>query len=332
MKRFVTFGETMMQYNAEYQGEYDPDGSHIADVAGAESNVAVNIHKLLPDEVDTLWISRLGDDDAGRRVQRQLKGRTTTQAERYTDEFTGVSYLNHFGDEHVKNYQRQGSAASKLRFSDIEPHLENRDLLHVTGITPVLSETCKDTIYSALEWSSNHNLPICFDVNYREPLWPPEEARLVFDRMVDDATVVKVGHDEAEKVWSLGLKAEEYARRFFRGNVRLSVVTRASQGALVFDGSYILDHPGYAVDIVDPVGAGDAFVAGFLSGILQSHTILEYLDLPTSTRLKVLSHALDIANVCGALTCTQHGDTAAMPTMERVDEFLDQHGSRTITL
>lgn len=329
MKKFVTFGETMVQYNAEYQGEYDPSGSHINDVAGAESNVAANLHKLLPDDIEPLWISRLGDDDAGRLIQDQLGGRTLIQAERFAGEFTGVSYLNHYGDDHVKTYQRQGSAASRLKFTDVEPHLLNRDLLHVTGITPVLSDSCNETIFAALDWSSNHELPVCFDVNYREPLWSPEDARIVFDRMVESATIFKVGHDEAETVWSLGMTAEEYARHFYRGNVRLSVVTRASLGAVLFDGVNIFDHPGYTVELVDPVGAGDAFVAGFLAGIFQNHTIQECLRLESDARQEVLARALDIANVCGALTCTRHGDTAAMPTMEQVDEFLDQHGART---
>ena len=329
MKKFVTFGETMVQYNAEYQGEYDPDGPHINDVAGAESNVAVNLHKLLPNDVEPLWISRLGDDDAGRLIQNELTGRTLVHAERFAGEFTGVSYLNHFADNHVKTYQRQGSAASRMNFALVEPHLANRDLLHVTGITPVLSESCSETMFAALQWASNHELPVCFDVNYREPLWSPDDARVVFDTMIDSATVFKVGHDEAETVWSLGMNAEEYARHFFRGNVRVSIVTRASQGAVVFDGVDILDHPGYAVEMVDPVGAGDAFVAGFLAGIFQRHTIHEFTALKFGARHDVLARSLDIANVCGALTCTRRGDTAAMPTMGQVDEFLEQ--KRAIT-
>ena len=97
---------------------------------------------------------------------------------------------------------------------------------------------------------------------------------------------------------------------------------------MVFDGSRMFNHPGYSVEMVDPVGAGDAFVAGFLAGIFESHTLREFASLDFHNRQQVLTHALNIANVCGALTCTRHGDTAAMPTMEQVEEFLDQHGPR----
>ena len=328
MKQFVTFGETMVQYNAEYQGDYAPDGAHIKDVAGAESNVAVNLQRLIPKDVETQWISRLGEDEAGQLIQNELKGRTVVRAKRFAEEFTGVSYLTHHGDDHVKTYQRAGSAASKLSFADVSPYLPGSDLLHVTGITPALSEACNDTMNLALRWATANNIPVCFDANYREPLWLPEDARVVYDRMIDSATIFKVGHDEAETVWSLGLSAEEYARHFFRGNVRITVVTRASQGAIVFDGVDIFDHPGYPVEIVDPVGAGDAFVAGFLAGIFQLHTIQEFLSLEPENRHRILTHAMDVANVCGALTCTRHGDTAAMPTMEQVDGFLKRHGTR----
>ena len=328
MKKFVTFGETMVQYNADYQGDHVSGGSHIKDVAGAESNVAVNIRKLLPKEVECLWISRLGDDSAGKLVQTQLEGRTLVEAERFSGEFTGVSYLNHYGDDHVKTYQRAGSAASKLNFADISPHLPKSDLLHVTGITPVLSNACNETMVQALHWADANDLPVCFDANYREPLWPPVEARVVFELMIASATIFKVGHDEAEIVWSRGCSAEEYARYFYRGNVRISIVTRGSEGAVVFDGSRMFKHPGYSVEMVDPVGAGDAFVAGFLAGIFESHTLREFASLDSDNRQQVLTHALNIANVSGALTCTRHGDTAAMPTMEQVEEFLDQHGSR----
>ena len=70
MPNFVTFGETMVQYNAEYSGPYDPDGKHLADIAGAESNVAVNLKKVSAGKVNTTWISRLGDDESGKLVHK----------------------------------------------------------------------------------------------------------------------------------------------------------------------------------------------------------------------------------------------------------------------
>ena len=76
------------------------------------------------------------------------------------------------------------------------------------------------------------------------------------------------------------------------------------------------------MEVIDPVGAGDAFVAGFLAGILEQHTLREFLELDPESREGVLERSLETANVCGALTCTRRGDTAAMPTIAEVREFI----------
>ena len=82
---------------------------------------------------------------------------------------------------------------------------------------------------------------------------------------------------------------------------------------------------GFRVDAIDPVGAGDAFVAGFIGGVLEHTCVKEFLSSSSvDERAPILEHALEVANVCGALTCTRHGDTAAMPSMDEVRRFLDR--------
>jgi len=153
MRKFIRFGETMVRYIAEYEADYQPEGHHIKDIAGAKSNVAVNIHKLIPNTVNSIWISRLVDDATGELIQNELQKRISVQAHRFAGKFTGTAYLNHCGDDHIKTYKRQGSAASTLSFADIEPHLPIGDILHITGITPALSKTCQVTTYKALKWA-----------------------------------------------------------------------------------------------------------------------------------------------------------------------------------
>ena len=136
-KKFVTFGETMGQYNAEFIGVYGAEGAYMLDCAGAESNVAVGLRKLGVPGVEAVWVSRLGEDEAGQFVVTELQDRITVRASKFAGEKTGISYLNHHaGGEHLKTYFRKGSAASRLAFADVEPHLRDADILHVTGITP----------------------------------------------------------------------------------------------------------------------------------------------------------------------------------------------------
>ena len=326
MKRFVTFGETLAQYNAEFIGRYGDDGDYLLDCAGAESNVAVDLQRLSVPELTTTWVSRLGDDEAGDFILRTLEGRTNVEAKKYTGETTALSYLNHHPDgQHIKTYFRKGSAASKMCFADIEPYLDGADLLHVTGITPALSAECRTTMTEALKYADSKSIPVSFDLNYREQLWSPPEARPVFEGMIRSSSLFKVGHDEAEQIWAKGWDAGKYCDFFQKMNGGLVVVTRADAGAIACDGSQLIEHKGFRVEVVDPVGAGDAFVAGLLAAILAENTIEGLLRLESEKRRPIIERALSVANACGALTCTRRGDTAAMPTMDEVEDFIKRH-------
>ena len=165
-------------------------------------------------------------------------------------------------------------------------------------------------------------IPVSMDVNYREALWSPDEARAVCDRMREHTTLFKVGLDEAETIWSGDLTASDHARRFVGGNTRLAIVTTGDSGAVAYDGVQLVEHPGFLVEVVDPVGAGDAFVAGALAGVFQQRSMLDFLALPSDERADVLHSALELGNACGALVCTRHGDTEPMPDMAHVRDFI----------
>lgn len=323
MTKFVTFGETMGQYNAQFIGEYDPNGSYMLDCAGAESNVAADIQRLGLPDLEVVWISRVGDDEAGRFVLAELSGRIGVSAAACAGEKTGISYLNHHADgQHIKTYFRKDSAASRLTFGEVEPHLSEADVLHVTGITPALSSDCHTTTFAALDYTSANGIPVSFDLNYREQLWTPSQARDVFEHMMPYSSIFKAGHDEAEVIWGRKWDAEEYARHFQQLNGGVAVITRADNGAVAFDGASLVTHEGYKVEVIDPVGAGDAFVAGLMAGILERCDLRAFLSTGDAHRAEILNHALDVANVCGALTCTRHGDTAAMPSRQEVQQFI----------
>ena len=118
----------MVQYNAEYLGPYNSESSHLVDVAGAESNVAVNLAKLTSNSIDVIWISQLGNDKQGILVQQRLSDRIEIDAPLLDGENTGISILNHKPDDlHIKTYNRKDSAASKLGVASIKPHLVTAD-------------------------------------------------------------------------------------------------------------------------------------------------------------------------------------------------------------
>ena len=329
--KFVTFGETLVQRNADYLGAYDPDGPYTRFVAGAESNAALDLVRLMGDEVQAAWISRLGADADGDMILDALDGRIAVHAPRAAGEFTGIQLLNHRGGgEGVRRYRRAGSAASRLSADEVLPHLEGADLLHATGITPALSDTCRETTLAVMDAAQRMGIPVSVDVNYREALWSPSDARAICDLMREYATLFKLGLDEAETIWGDGLSAEDYARRFATGDrggaTRIAVVTTGDSGSVAACDGEVVEHPGFSVEVVDPVGAGDAFVAGMLAGIFQRGGIADFLALNTDDRAATLRDALALGNACGALVCTQHGDTEPMPSMAQARAFIARGG------
>ena len=324
MQKFVTFGETMVQYNAEYTGEFDPNEQYFLDVAGAESNVAINLSKITKNLVEIFWISRLGEDEAGHLIHNTLSKEIKIDAPIYKGEKTGISYLNHHADgRHLKRYLREGSAASEIPFQQVKKHLEGADILHVTGITPALSKTNLETTFQIIELCNDMDIPVCLDVNYREQLWTPEQAKNTLNRLLPNINIFKVGRDEAETIWQLKYSADEYAAYFYQKLSMLTIVTDGKSGAVLFNGTDYIREETIEIEVVDPIGAGDAFVAGFL-GTLMRHDIPLRQLLKSNSRNQItqLTKALKVGNLCGALTCTKKGDTAAMPTLSEIEDFV----------
>lgn len=325
MSKLITFGETMVQYNATYNGPFVENGTYILDAAGAESNFAINLRKI-NDSVETVWISRLGKDKAGKFILENLKDKTKMSVKIESKDFTGISYLNHIDENtHVKKYIRKNSAASKLDFNDIKQQIVDADAIHLTGITPALSNKCYETVFNTLEYSKKSNIPIILDINYRPPLWSPSSAKHTYNLMLKYSFILKMGLDEAETVWQLGLTDIEYAKYFQGFTKGIVILTRGGNGAILYDGISIIQHSGYKVNVIDPIGAGDAFMAGFVGALFKHIDYKKIFDINTSTHHKELESSLKIANVCGALTCTSRGDTASMPTMNEALKIIEEN-------
>ena len=103
----------------------------------------------------------------------------------------------------------------------------------------------------------------------------------------------------------------------------LTIVTDGKSGAVLFNGTDYISEKTIEIEVVDPIGAGDAFVAGFL-GTLMRHDIPLRQLLKSNSRNQItqLTKALKVGNLCGALTCTKKGDTAAMPTLSEIEDFV----------
>lgn len=294
----------------------DRDGSGYAlCVGGAEVNVACSLAAL---GVPARWVGRVGDDHFGRVVLRTLaqRGVDVSDVEVDGDRQTGlyVKEITTFAPDAADapglaepatrmRYYRAGSAACAMspRLADA-PALRDTPLLHLSGITPALSESCDALVRTVLA-APRPGRVVSFDVNLRPVLWSGRDPAVLLD-LARRADLVFVGADEAEAICGIG--APDDLRRLLP-EPRVLVVKQGADGAVGYEGGQRVDVPALPVEVAEATGAGDAFAAGFIAATLRG------LSLRDRLRLGTLAAA-------GALRV--RGDVATMPTPDAVARFL----------
>ncbi|MFG3045145.1 sugar kinase [Streptomyces sp. NPDC048241] len=273
----VCLGETMAQVTpADGEGLEHSRELRLA-VAGAESTVAQYLADL---GHRAAWVSRVGDDPLGRRIVRAVAGRGVDVGGVRVDPDapTGL-YLKDFGPEGTRvHYYRRGSAASRMGPSDAERvDLAGARLLHLTGITPALSQGCAELVALLMERAARARVLVSFDVNHRPALWSSlDHAAVALRDLARQADLVFVGRDEAERLWGTATAEEIHAHLAPPGTL---VVKDGEVGATEFSDAGTEFVPATAVEVIEAVGAGDAFAAGYLSGLLHGYGSADRLAL-----------------------------------------------------
>ncbi|MFE2722599.1 sugar kinase [Kitasatospora sp. NPDC059327] len=309
----VTFGETMGLLTADGTGPLESARSFSYGIGGAESNVAIGAARL---GAPVTWIGRLGADATGDLVERRLRAEGVRVHAIRDDGFTGLMVKHRRTAAVVTvDYHRAGSSASRLSPEDIPAELIHRaGVLHITGITPALSASAADTVRHAVALARAAGVTISLDVNHRPKLWPPERAAPVLRELAAEADVLFAGVAEAELLLGIGPghSAAELARALAVLGPRQAVLKDGARGCTaVVDG---VEHrlPALAVPVVDPVGAGDAFVAGYLTELLAGHGPAQRL----ATAVTVGAFAVSVPGDCEGLP--RRTDLAALTSTEDI--------------
>jgi 2-dehydro-3-deoxygluconokinase len=264
--RVLCLGESMALFVPGEDGPADRVRTWVRTVGGAESNVACHLAAL---GVETSWVSAVGDDALGRAVVTAIAESGVDTGAVVIDPVrpTGL-YLKEIGPASVVRYYRSGSAASQLGPELVAGlDLDGAALVHTSGITPALSPRCL-ALMRALFAAPRRTHRISFDVNWRPALWTGQD-RAVLTELADAADIVLVGADEAEQVWGV---AEPARIRELLPRPATVVVKQGEHGAtLIEDGREVFE-PALRVEVVEPIGAGDAFAAGFLAATLAGQT------------------------------------------------------------
>ncbi|APC39775.1 sugar kinase [Clostridium estertheticum] len=304
----ITFGESMVLFGPDSSGPLRYVQNFNKSIAGAESNVAIALAKL---GHQVGWFSKLGDDEFGRYIQTTIRGEGVDVSKVIFEpgKNTGILFKERFMHSNPNvYYYRKGSAASTLRPEELDAaYIKNTKILHITGITPALSESCKKTLFKAIEIAKSNNVLVSFDPNIRLKLWNKEEAVPVLLEIAKHSDIIFPGIDEGEML--LGLtKPEDIALAFMKMGCKIVAVKLGKEGCYVTDSvnklyvnSYICENP------QDTVGAGDGFSAGFLSGMLNK------LDLRACA---------EYANGVGAMAVLVKGDMEGYPNNEQLMAFI----------
>lgn len=263
-------------------------------LAGAESNVAAG---LAAAGRRAAWASRLGDDPLGARISSELRHRGVQLWVELDDEApTGVMFKNPGAEGSSVYYYRRGSAASRMKSGQLSSEkLAGVRIVHTTGITPALSATCREMVDQLFTDAHAAGALVSFDVNDRRALWSMEDAAATLRRLANAADITFVGRDEAERIWGTATAVEI---REILPECALLVVKDGEIGATAFDGdAEAVFIPAPIVEVVEPVGAGDAFAAGFLAATLDGLPLAERLQAGHVAAERVLTIAADMPPV-----------------------------------
>jgi len=308
MSDLLTLGEAMVSVRSKQALRLGGDAT--LSVAGSESNVAIGLARL---GHHPAWVGAVGNDEPGRLILRTLRAEgVDTGFVRLSDmSFTGfIAFDQPAHDITRVSYHRRGSAGAELSVADCEKALaETRPrLLHVTGITPALSEGARAATAYAVWAAGDSGIGVSLDVNYRGRLWSRDEAAACLRQLLPGVRTVFASEDELDILTD----ATDAVPALLDAGVEEVVVTAGGAGAWAHSAKGTTHRPALPVTVVDSIGAGDAFVAGYLSAALDG------LDV---------EHRLGRAAACGAFCVGAVGDWEALPTRDDLALLAHDPGS-----
>ncbi len=307
----ISIGETMVLFTPITMGKMRYANQFTSRIAGAETNTLIGLSRL---GHRTGWISQLGKDEFGTQILTTTKGEGIDVSQVTIDEKapTGVFFKEIINQDNVNiYYYRKHSAASQLTPKQVnKDYIAKAKYLYISGITPALSPSCKETIYHAINIAKENEVKVVFDPNLRRKLWSESEARETLLSISGKSDIVLPGIGECEFLF--GTQDYKQASDSFHALGTETVVIKLGDKGAYYSSNagkekgYV---EGFSVKmVVDPVGAGDGFAAGVLSGLLDHLTIGE---------------AVKRGCAIGAMVCSVNGDIEGLPDREELNQFMN---------
>ncbi|CAM4018201.1 sugar kinase [Lederbergia lenta] len=304
----ISIGESMVLFTPETNGQMRYANQFTSRIAGAETNTLIGLAKL---GHRVGWISQLGQDEFGASILSFVRGEgvDVTQVKKTTGAPTGIFFKEMINESDVQiYYYRQHSAASLMGPKDLnENYIKKSKYLYITGITPALSESCREMIFQSIKIAERNGVKIVLDPNIRRKLWSDDLAKKAIVSIAEKSNIVLPGIAEGEFLFDKR-NEKEIAKSFHDLGAETVVVKLGENGAYYSTNEESGHVPALNIKrVVDPVGAGDGFATGFLSGILEQLPIQE---------------AVARACAIGAIVATVNGDVEGLPDRAGLEKLM----------
>jgi 2-dehydro-3-deoxygluconokinase len=313
----IAIGETMVQFTPETEGLMRHANSYSSKIAGAETNTLIGLTRL---GHSTGWVSKVGDDEFGSQILMAVRGEGIDTSQTKIDSLsrTGTFFKEIIREGEVRiYYYRENSAASKIAPDDVEEsYIAKANYLYLTGITPALSSSAKETIFHSIALAKKNGVKVVFDPNLRRKLWGEAEATETLLSIAKQSDIVIPGKSEGAFLFDTE-DPVEISESFLALGASLVVVKLGEKGAYYTDNQNSGFIPGFTVpNVIDPVGAGDSFAAGLLSGLLDNESLVK---------------SVERACAMGAMTVMVNGDYEGLPDKERLQQFISADQTEDIS-
>lgn len=308
--KILGIGEIMIQLNPTSKGPLRHANMFERRVAGSEANVIIGMTRLGNESV---FFTAVGDDEFGKCIISTLNAeKVDTKFIKIGLGFTAVYFVERGypvpGKTNVL-YYRKGSAFSNITPEDIDPKMfDNVELIFISGITPALSKSCYSTSKKIVEIAKEKNIKFVFDTNIRKKLLPDSETAIkTLSFFIQEADILITGIGDLEHMFpNISLDDQVKNLKNFT-TTDLIVLKMGKEGARAYKGKDIFEAKSFEVEVVDELGAGDAFDAAFLASFMKGKTIEE---------------SLIYGNAAGAIVVGAIGDIEPLPSWKELETFI----------
>ncbi|MGB6128784.1 MAG: sugar kinase [Psychrilyobacter sp.] len=312
MKKVITLGEIMLRLSPPNRDKFLGASNFCVNYGGGEANVAVALANF---GIETGFISKLPNNEIGDSAINHLRSfGVDTKSVVRGGERVGIYFLeNGFSVRNSKViYDRKDSAIATAKVSDfeIESILKGWDILHVSGITLGISNDGFEFSKAFMKKAKELGMEISFDFNYRSKLWSLEEASAKIKEILQYVDIAFAGHLDFTNI--LGITPtklmkeidiityykdlypkvkKKYGFKYIVSSIRdIKSASNNTYKGICYDGQSIYQSKSYEVEIIDRVGTGDAYTAGFLCGYAMERDTLNTVNIAAAS--SVLKHTI----------------------------------------